>query len=192
MKIRKMKPVRVLAFDIGTVNLAVRGEKITKNKITPLIYELINVGTKKLGPETWDDLTEYFDEQFKIENYDYILLEGQIGYIAHTGSPVNNVKMQVFLEVYFRLRYPHIPVHSVSPLLKYPKELRGKKANTRKKWAVERMIEIYTERGDEESLQVLRDAKRVKKADDLADASLIILAFFKRKIKLLPKILETP
>lgn len=53
-------------------------------------------------------------------------------------------------------------------------------------------MEIYTARGDDESLKVLRDAKRVKKADDLADASLIILAFFKRKINLLPKILEIP
>lgn len=187
-----MKTVRVLSFDIGTVNLAVRGEKITKTKIVPLIYELINIGTKKLDGETRDMLIEYFDNEFDISNYDYILLEGQIGYIAHTGSPVNNVKMQMFLEVYFRLRYPHIPIYTVSPQLKYPKELRGKKANIRKKWAVERMMEIYTERGDEESLQTLRDAKRVKKADDLADASLIILAFFKRKIKLLPKILEIP
>lgn len=187
-----MKPVRVIAFDIGTVNLAVRGEKISKTKVTPLIYELINIGTKKLDVETWNILIEYFDNEFDISNYNYILLEAQIGYIAHTGSPVNNVKMQVFLEMYFRLRYPNIPVYAVSPQLKYPKEMRGKKANLRKRWAVDRMMEIYTAREDEESLNVLRDAKRVKKADDLADASLIILAFFKRKINLLPKILEIP
>lgn len=188
-----MAVVKVLSFDIGTVNLAVRGEKITSTKVIPLIYELINIGTKKLGVETWDQLTAFFDEEIKITGYDYILIEGQLGYVAHTSSSaVPNVKMQVFLETYFRLRYPEIPIHIVSPLLKYPKEMRGKKANIRKRWAVERMTEVYTDRNDEKSLAVLQEARKVKKADDLADASLLILAFFKRRINLLPKILEIP
>jgi len=183
--------VKVLGIDIGTVNLALRGENISKIKITPLIYELINVGSKKLNTEIWKNLSDYLDT-LGLEEYDYVLIELQIGYLIGQGSPVNNVKMQVFLESYFLFKHPHIPVHTVAAILKYPRELRGEKAHIRKRWAVERMMEIYEERGDKQSLEVLREAKRVKKGDDLSDASLIILGFFRTRKYLLPRTLETP
>ena len=211
-KVESIEPFHVAAFDIATLNLAIRGERIDKDGVHPLIFEVISMQSKKVDREFISNLTDYLDlRDWSI--YNLILLEGQIAYMGkfgRGGSPTN-AKVQQFLECYFLLRYRDIQVEIVPAKSKYPEGIRGKGTipesphfpekmwgqeatdARRKRWSIWRITQIFEQREDEASLKVLTKAKkRGQKLDDLCDCCLLIFSYFQaRKIKL-PYKLETP
>jgi hypothetical protein len=106
------------------------------------------------------------------------------------GAAVENIRIQHFLETYFLIKYPNIPTELVPAKSKYPAELSGETKSVRKHWCVDRMREIYLERGDEYSLDRLDREKTFEKKDDLADASLLILAHAKKYPEQFPILME--
>lgn len=143
------------------------------------VFELKSFENKKIDIIFITKLNQYLDE-FDWGIMSYILIEGQIGLLhGMGGSSVTNVKIQQHLQTYFSIKCPQIPVHIVSANSKYPAEMKGKSATKtqRKKWGVKKSKEIFRERGDEQSLQII---EKSDKQDDLADTLLIILSFFKR------------
>jgi hypothetical protein len=156
-----------------------------------LIYELTDFEEAKVERSFLEKLTDYLDSK-DFSDYDLILIEGQMAYMGKGVGSVVNSKIQQHLESYFLIKYRNIQVEIVSASSKYPKELKGETPSKRKRWAVERMKEIYRERGDLKSLRVLESARTLDKSDDLADASLLILAFGKKNPDFFSIILEIP
>jgi len=181
--------MKVVAFDVGRVHFAVRAEEIKVGYIEPLIFELVNFEVEKTNQEFFELLTDYLDK-FNWSDFDLILIEEQMSYLGNRGSAPNNLRIQQHLQSYFLIKYRKILVKIVPARAKYPKNISGEKPSVRKRWAVQRMKEIYHDRNDQRSLKVLFDAKTIEKADDLSDAGLLILVQARMTPELFPVVLE--
>lgn len=180
--------MKVCAIDIGTVNFALRAEKITRDKIKPLHFDLVDIGEKVINREFLTSITSYLDT-IDFSNYDVIFIEGQIGYMKTMGaSAITNIKVQQFLESYFFIKYNELEVVIIPPNSKYPKRLKGETKHYRKTETVKIVKRILDDRGDTGSLEVMKKAG--KKADDLADTIMLILAAYKKYPNLFPMELE--
>jgi hypothetical protein len=177
----KFKVYRIVAFDIALRNFAVRAEEHIGEEITPLIFELMDFEAKSVDRSFLEQVVDYLDtKDWSI--YDVIVIEAQIAFIkGFGGAALNNMKIQQLLETYFYCRHPTIKVVLMQPKMKYPKEIWGMAGHKKKTWASNRAKEIFEERQDTRSLKVLAEAKKVKKADDLADCLLLINAYLQRK-----------
>jgi len=182
--------MRIAAIDVGRKNFAVRAESINQKRCKALIYDLIDFEEKIINIDFLTKITNYLEE-YDWSTFDVICIEGQIGYIKNLGaSAIVNIKIQQFLESYFFLKYRNIKVVIIHPNSKYPKCLKGLKDSVRKRGAITIAKNIFKDRGDEASLKVLDQSKR--KADDLADTLLLILAYAKKNPELFPREMEIP
>jgi hypothetical protein len=193
--------MKIVAFDLAPLHLAIRGEKIDKGTHKPLIFELTSFGSKQIDRELMTEVIAYLDT-FDFASYDVVLLERQLNYrgFGKGMSPINS-KLQHVFETYFLIKYPEIPVVLIQPSSKYPQWIRGSKKietsptvpeafqgkkasdHLRKRWAILRVKEIFEERNDQKSLVVIKDAQKIEKADDLADAVLLIIAYLQQNAK---------
>ena len=189
----KTESYRVAGFDLALKHFAVRGEHWSEEGVQPLIFELVNFELKSVNRELLMTIVEYLD-RFDWSEYDCVVIEGQIAFIrGFGGAAIANAKIQQILETYFYCRYPQVEVVIIPSKAKYPKGVSGQTDAKRKKWAIERMTTIFESRGDTESLKVMEEAERLRKkkidpnskADDLADACLLIIAHL-RKLKNFP------
>ena len=143
------------------------------------------MGNKKIDRSFFKTLTDYLDtKDWTI--YNLVLIEGQMVYMGFgKGNSPSNARIQTFLETYFLLRFPQVQVEIIPARSKYPPELKGKKSTDyhRKKWSIQKMLTIFEERNDQESLSVMKDAKKVSKMDDLAEACILILVYLKNNHK---------
>lgn len=182
--------MRIAAIDIGRRNFAIRAERIKENVCKPLIYSLIDFEQKVIDRQFLGKITDYLDE-YDWSLFDLICIEGQVGYVKNFGaSAITNLKIQQFLESYFFIKYRDVEVFIVPPNSKYPKCLKGLSESVRKRGAVKIAKNIFTERGDTKSLALLEASKR--KADDLADTLLLILAYARKNADLFPRPMEDP
>lgn len=172
--------MKVVAFDVGKLHLAVRGEEILEKKVEPLIFELSSFETKIVDRTFLKRLSKFLDS-FDFSTYDLIIIEGQMTYMGFgRGHSPTNTKIQHFLESYFVIQYPKIEVEIVQAKSKYPKELKGKTDQIRKGWASRQVRKLFEIRNDQASLEVLKEAEFFEKSDDLADTVLLIFSYFRK------------
>lgn len=182
--------MKIAAIDVGRRNFAVRAERITKNGCEPLIYDLVDFEQKVINRQFLGKITDYLDE-YDWSIFDVICIEGQVAYVKSYGaSAITNMKIQQFLESYFFIKYREVEVCIIPPNSKYPKCLKGLSDSVRKRGAITIAKNIFSDRQDTKSLKVLEKAKR--KADDLSDTLLLILAYAKKVSDLFPRIMENP
>lgn len=163
--------MKIISFDIGSINLAVRAEKIENNIVKSLIFERVNFLTTKIDTEFFKELNKYLDT-LNIKKYDLVLIEEQM-----TSLSPKNARIQTFFESYMTIKYPDVKVVLVNSKLKYPKELKGKTVTQRKKWASEKVKELFHLRKDFECFKIM---EQTKKSDDLADSVLLIFGYFQK------------
>ena len=130
------------------------GEKITSNKCLSqdIFIELLNL---------LDAHTEYFD------TIDFFVIEEQMSFMGKNN--VTAQKISQFIYSYFVIKYKDtkkivvFPAYNKTQMLGCPPGLTKPQ---RKKWIVEKAKEIWTIRGDIESVEAL---EKNKKADDISD-----------------------
>jgi len=182
--------MRIAAIDVGRRNFAVRAELIDEKGCKPLIYDLVDFEQKVIDRQFLSKITDYLDE-YDWSVYDVICIEGQVAYVKNYGaSAITNMKIQQFLESYFFIKYRDVEVCIIPPNSKYPKCLKGLSDSVRKRGAITIAKNIFENRGDTKSLKVLEKAKR--KADDLSDTLLLILAYTKKEPNRFSRNMENP
>jgi len=181
---------RIVSIDPGMVNFAIRIElhdMKTKTIITEVYDKICFAKATKLQkveryqhPDQCDNITRAIDVLDKYKEYfeytDIILIEKQM--------TINTKMMSLFYQciTYFSMLLrdnPLLPmIYEICPKAK-GRELGAQRGCDIKKWSIDYAINVYTERGCEFSLDVLKHYH--KKRDDLADTLVQILAFNKIK-----------
>ena len=175
--------MRICSIDIGKVNFAYCIEEYDpndneKDKGTLIHYEnadLTEGSTKQNLAPVFMNMIKHMDKQKELlDTCDYIVIEQQMAF----GKLINPMALKVgqhcfsyFLMNYHNKKILEFPSYYKTQALDAPLKM---KYSERKKWAVEKAIEVLMDRGDIENLDILTTTK---KADDLADVLLQAIAF---------------
>lgn len=176
--------LQIVSIDPGRKNFAFRIERRYEDgRVLPVVFDKVAVESVILTEgvtttDTYNVLTNFLEKYSRFyKDCHYILIERQL--------PVNYQAVRISQHVisYFSLTLKDTlllpPIIEVDPKLK-GKMLgapKGCSDSQLKQWAVEKAKEMFTEREDEYSLQVLQHFK--SKQDDLSDTACQIEAFLK-------------
>jgi len=172
--------VKVIAFDMGKKNFSYWVEDIVEGDYGT---DLINSKTVTFDNTdlTQGETTDHLRNMITfldgladlLSTVDKVLIEQQMNFGRFRSNPMA-VRMQHHCETYFMMRYPRMQVEIYPAYHKTQRFSAGKMTKPqRKKWVIEKAIEILSNRGDDNSLDTIQ---KMRKRDDVCDCFLMCLS----------------
>ena len=180
-------PMKILSIDVGEINLALRVESRPDFQVH--LFELVDIsGTSRYIDHRLKILSDYLrTHEDLFSTLTHLVIEKQMKWATR------NTRIMYHIESHFVIFHPQVAKVEVESSLKtqfFDAKIEMtalgmdyKDYEDRKEWAVLKAKAISTKKDDQVSLDVLRQAEELGKADDLADALVQVEAWWLNKQK---------